>query len=259
MGHSRHVGYSRRAGRTPFCNGLTSLTLVIGAVLAGCSSDDASSSPTASTAPATTTAIATVAVTETATTEPATTETATTEPATTEPATSVAAGPKKLPPVSIAPGTYLVDKFVAPFTFGVTNKWTTYGTTDKFIWITRVGVVKSEFLVTTLGVIAGTTPQEAVDGFCPASAAVDSTDSATTLFGGAAVQREFVSTQDCSSPGHVGNDSNNWYVPAGNTIRLVSAQVGPNLISVIADAPTDQWATFSPEIDTMIASFAPAG
>ena len=120
----------------------------------------------------------------------------------------------------------------------------------------RVGVVKSEFLVTTGGAIAGTTPQEAVDGFCATAAegGNTSTNTESTIFGVAAVQRDFVAATDCSSPGYVGFGENSWFVPAGNTIRIISAQVGPNVISVIADAPTDQWPTLSPEIDDLVAS-----
>ncbi len=142
----------------------------------------------------------------------------------------------------------LVDKFLAPFEFTVTGKWTKYASKETFLWNTRVGVVKSEFLVTTSGAIAGTTPQEAVDGFCATAAkgGNTSTNTESTIFGVAAVQRDFVAATDCSSPGHVGFGENSWFVPSGNTIRIISAQVGPNVISVIADAPTDQWPTLSP-------------
>jgi hypothetical protein len=56
----------------------------------------------------------------------------------------------------------------------------------------------------------------------------------------------------------VGFGENSWFIPAGNTVRIISAQVGPNLITAVVDANTEQWPTLSPEIDDLVASLTMA-
>jgi hypothetical protein len=212
-------------------------------MLTGCGSDES--------APASTTVVP-VAVT---TAVPAATVPAATVPATTATPTTVA-GPKPLPPVQVPADTYRIDEFSVPFVITTQGDWTRFNSRQELFHIGRGSNAATEFIVTS-GLVAGSTPQEALDTWCDKGAIDLAEPSTTTLLGKPAIQQDGTVNGVC-----------NWaaldttlplVIPAGNTVRLVAADVGGKIVVVVADGPSADWSTLSIEVDAMIASMALAG
>jgi len=221
--------------------------VIIGVVIVAGGDDDVAPS---NTVPTTT---ATVIPTTAALTTVAPTTAATVIPTTATPTTSAPlATPQPLPLVNVPEGTYRVDQFAVAFDITTEGEWRRVRNRSELFGLGRGTNQSSEFLVSS-GLISGATAAEALQFECNVGATVFGPVSETTLFGRPALQKEAtVTSLEC-----------NWAaldtvtqlsVPTGNILRMVAVDVGGIVVVVVSDAPSDEWASFSADVDAMLAS-----
>ena len=227
---------------------LVAALVVAGLIIANRDSDDLE--PATTTVPASTTSPPASTTTPVATTTPIST--------TTPVATTVAAAPASpLPLVTVEPGTYVVPSFAVPFEFTTTGTWQRLQNRKEILALGRGTNGATSFLVTS-GLIAGSTPEEAVSQFCGAGDVEVGTPEPTTLLGNPAVQVEGRPLQFTCQFAAI-DTLTQLELPVGHTFRLVAADVNGVIVVVVASAPTDQWADLAPEIDELVASMRLAG
>jgi hypothetical protein len=154
-------------------------------------------------------------------------------------------------------GTYRVDMSSPQIDLTTQGSWHrgAYRASERHLIILGRDSAKTEFVITN-GLFRGSTPQEALDGLCPAGAIAFGAPVTTSLLGNSAVQNEGAVTSECNwaTSGNVG-----MILPVGNTVRAVAADVNGAIIVVVADTPTDNWPTLVSEIDAMLASMTIVG
>jgi hypothetical protein len=158
----------------------------------------------------------------------------------------------------VVAGTYRIDTFAVPYDITVVNDWTRIASTEKFMWLGRGANASTEFLVTS-GAIPGSTPQEVLDGFCSGAGIDFVAGAATTVLGQPAVEQDGDTSNGCQNGGGIGTDVSSWAIPAGNTVRVIAADIGGKIVVIVADAPKAEWAAFAPDVDAMVASMTPVG
>jgi hypothetical protein len=157
-----------------------------------------------------------------------------------------------LPIDDVPAGTYRVDMSSPQIDLTTQGSWHrgAYRPSERHLIILDRDSTKTEFVITN-GVFRGSTPQEALDGMCPAGAIAFGAPVTTTLLGNSAVQNEGAVTSECTwaSSGNV-----DMTLPVGNTVRAVAADVNGSVIVVVADTGTDNWPAFASEVDALLAS-----
>ena len=205
----------------------------------GCGSDDSVAQTTLAAAPINTAV-------------PAATDPVATVSVATDVATTVA-GPKPLPSVHVPADTYLIDEFSVPYIITTQGEWTRQAARKEIVTLGRGSNASTEFVVTS-GLVTGSTPQEALDDWCSSGTINVGETSATTLLGAPAIVQEGTVTEDCNWAAI--DTATQLVIRAGDTIRLVAADVDGTIVVVVVDSPNADWQTVSTDADAMIASMS---
>ncbi|MEO8267220.1 MAG: hypothetical protein ABI706_17085 [Ilumatobacteraceae bacterium] len=155
--------------------------------------------------------------------------------------------PPPFPPGEIPPGTYSVDRYVLT-TYG---NWRVYSLSRRSLIMARDDTALPGFGIIDQPLSLTSTTDDAIAQICAKNSVAFGQPTQTTLFGTTAVSVEGEVIGQCVTPILYP------LAPTANshvTIRIVAAEVNGSMLTVFAYAPTDQWPTFSKELDATIAS-----
>ena len=155
--------------------------------------------------------------------------------------------PPPFPPGEIPPGTYSVDRYVLT-TYG---NWRVYSLYRRSLIMARDDTALPGFGIIDQPLSLTPTTDDAIAQICAKNSVAFGQPTQTTFFGTTAVSVEGEVIGQCVTPVLYP------LAPTANshvTIRIVAAEVNGSMLTVFAYAPTDQWPTFSKELDATIAS-----
>lgn len=175
------------------------------------------------------------------------------------PDTVPTAGPSTLPGFGmIEADTYRVDKFTVPFDITTEGQWKKFyvGPEGLILFRGSTGTDPDVALYVTTGVIKGSTPEEAVGGYCGQTTVAPT--AAATLLGQPALQADTVVPGVGCNFGFI-ESKGQLVIGDTSTVRTVSGVINGTLVTVIAYAPTTDWPTVAGEIDSMTGSMTLVG
>jgi hypothetical protein len=160
--------------------------------------------------------------------------------------------------VKVPAATYRIDKFAIPFDITTVGDWTRETVRSELVRLGRGSNGITEYMVTS-GLVVGTTPQEALDGWCGGGGGAIHLGpaTATTLLGQPALVEVGDVTDDCYWASL--DTTTQLVIPAGNTVILTAADVKGAVVVVVVDGPAAEKATLTADAASMLSSMVPVG
>jgi hypothetical protein len=151
----------------------------------------------------------------------------------------------------IPPGTYAADGDI-DYSITTIGEWKLLSSSAALVFLGR-GDAGSTQLAITQDLAGINTPSDAITRFCPDGSVDFGPTKTTSLLGAAALEAEGPVVTECApvllAPAPVGAGFRRLQAVAGDTLRIVAADVDGRVVLVVAVGPTADWSSFAKELD----------